>query len=281
MVPLKVPRGPSANRLAIVFDAGSMAFDTDVSRLFVGDGTTPGGILADGALTLAISAATYAILAGDVGRLIVFTHAGTVAVSMDEAASSSNTYFPAGNKVTLLNLAGGNVTVTPTTSLINGAATLVLEVGQSAAIYSYGAGYFATVDGSAGLGFEVPARVLSGSAVALTSGAPVTVATISLTPGVWEVSGAVGFAEAAGTIATEQIAAINTTLATLPTFPSAGTATAKQSGTSTTADGSILPLAPCRITVASGTQAVYLIAQATFTVSTNGAYGEIRAVKVG
>lgn len=280
MVPVQSPRGPTANRLAITFESGVIVLDTDLDRVFVGDGATPGGLLIDGAFVYPVSGATYAIGDGDVGKLIVFTHAGTVAVSMAAAGSSTNTYFSASSKVTLLNLAGGSVTVTPTTSTINGASTLVLDVGQSATVYSDGTNYTALVSGSAAFGQEIAARVVAGSAVSLTSGSPVNVTTISLTPGTWEISGTVGFAEAAGTIATEQIAAINTTTGTLPTFPTAGSQMAKQSGTSTTADGSILPLAPCRIIVASGTTPVYLIAQATFSVSTNAAYGEIRAIKV-
>jgi Major tropism determinant N-terminal domain len=128
-------------------------------------------------------------------------------------------------------------------------------------------------------GIEIAARVLIGAALGLSSGVALTVTSIILTYGTWEVTGTVGFAEAAGTIATEQVAAINTVAATLPTFPSAGTATHRASGTTATADGSILPISPCRIIVFSGTTTAYLIARATFSVSGNAAYGEIRAVR--
>lgn len=128
---------------------------------------------------------------------------------------------------------------------------------------------------------EIVSRVASGSAVSLTTATPANVTNISLPVGIWEVFGAVGFSEGASTVTTEQVAAINTVSATLPTWPAAGVSMARQSGTATTGDGSILPTSPCRITVTSGTTTVYLVAQATFTTSTNAAYGEIRAVRVG
>lgn len=279
---LQVRNNNTTVRVGVTLLAGELFFDTDTSKLFVGNNATPGGVIVDGALPEAISGATYPIDGADTGKLLIFTHAGTVAVSMAAAGSSGGVYFPAGSKVTLLNLATGNVTITPTTSTINGAATLVLEGGQSAAIYSDGANYWAAVGGSAALGSEIVSRVLIGAAVSLTTATAADVTSITLGVGIWEVSGTVGFTKNTGTLVTELNTAVNTTSATLPTFPSAGTATAqKTGGAGNTANSGIQPAGPCRITVISGTQNVYLVTQATFTVSTMAAYGEIRAVKVG
>ena len=121
--------------------------------------------------------------------------------------------------------------------------------------------------------------VLVGAKIDLTTATPVNIASVSLTAGDWDVDGQVWFIEAAGTVGTEQNAAISTTTGTLPTVPANGTALARQSGSTPAADGSILPTGTARISVAA-TTIVYLVAQATFTVSTNAAYGIIRARRI-
>lgn len=118
--------------------------------------------------------------------------------------------------------------------------------------------------------------VLVGSAVALTTATPANVTSLSLTAGDWEVAGEIWFNPAGTTIPTQQIAAINTASATLPTAPAIGVARAQQSGTAATGVGSILVVGSCRISLAA-TTTVYLVAQSTFTVSTMGAFGKLRA----
>jgi len=118
--------------------------------------------------------------------------------------------------------------------------------------------------------------VLVGSAVGLTTNTAANVTSLSLTAGDWEVSGEVWFSQNAATVATIAQAAITTTSATLPTVPAVGTALSKHSGTEATGSGAIVTVGPCRMTLAA-TTTVYLVAQSTFTVNTNAAYGKLRA----
>jgi len=118
--------------------------------------------------------------------------------------------------------------------------------------------------------------VASGSAVALTTGTPANITNLSLTAGDWDVAGEVWFNPNASTVITQSIAAINTTSGTLPTDPGTGVALARQSGTEVTGVAGVVSVGPCRISIAS-TTTVYLVAQSAFTVSTNAAYGKLRA----
>ena len=45
LIKLLVRRGTDADRKNIVLEAGELGYTTDMERLFVGDGTTSGGIL--------------------------------------------------------------------------------------------------------------------------------------------------------------------------------------------------------------------------------------------
>jgi hypothetical protein len=68
--------------------------------------------------------------------LITLTNAGAIAVSIAVA-----TGFPSGWEATVLNSGAGTATITPATSTIEGAATLVLTTGQAVKIWSNGTNY--------------------------------------------------------------------------------------------------------------------------------------------
>lgn len=88
--------------------------------------------------------ASYAIAAGDNGKLITRTNGSAMA---DTIAQASNTgSFPTGwwTEIQVLDTSVGNVTITATTSTINGKTTLVIQPGQSVKIFSDGTNYFAT-----------------------------------------------------------------------------------------------------------------------------------------
>jgi len=136
------------------------------------------------------------------------------------------------------------------------------------------------------VGELVSASVVLGSAVALTSGVAANVTSISLTAGDWDVSGMVAMAPAASTTQTFIGGAITTTSATFP-GARAGTGTGDvrvdsyQTSVATSASqpGIDAVIPPTRYSL-SGTTTVYLVATSTFAVSTNGAYGYIRARRV-
>lgn len=80
---------------------------------------------------------TYTVLVGDLGKLVTHSNASAIAVTLPQATGSFTTPFYYYTK----NLGVGAVTITPTTSTINGLSTLVLNTGQSVAIVSDGTNY--------------------------------------------------------------------------------------------------------------------------------------------
>lgn len=127
-------------------------------------------------------------------------------------------------------------------------------------------------------GEYISASVASGSAVSLTTLTTANVTSISLTAGDWDVSGVVAFQGGATTVVQYIQSGINTTSATLPAADTGRLASETQNGGTPFNVVSVLTkhLAPTRISV-SGTTTVYLIANASFTVSTCSAYGFIGA----
>lgn len=82
---------------------------------------------------------TYTVLATDFRKLVSHANASPIAVTLPQASAS----FPAGWWYLTVNLGAGEATITPTTSTINGAATLALAQGEGAIIFSDGTNYTA------------------------------------------------------------------------------------------------------------------------------------------
>lgn len=80
---------------------------------------------------------TYAIAAGDRGKLVTFSNASPVAVSIAQATGS----FAAGFFVEVENIGAGLVTITPATSTVEGAATVTLKQWESIVLTSAGGNY--------------------------------------------------------------------------------------------------------------------------------------------
>lgn len=125
-----------------------------------------------------------------------------------------------------------------------------------------------------------------GSAVALTTATPANVTSIVLTPGDWDLDGQINFSPAASTSVTQYNASASGTTATLATQPGAGnfapdsTYTINQAAQVPVAGFSAATMT-VRVSVPIGaSQTVFLVAQATFTVSTLSAFGTIRARRV-
>jgi len=100
------------------------------------------------------------IAATDLGKLVTFTNAGAIAVTLPQATTAG---FGKGFWCMVRCLPGstGSATITPTTSTIDGAASIVLRPGLAAVIASDGANYFTVgyinfanlrVDGPVGIG---------------------------------------------------------------------------------------------------------------------------------
>jgi hypothetical protein len=109
---------------------------------------TTTGTISGAAVIRAATGTTDTILAADCGKVVTESNAAAVAVTLPQATGS----FAAPFFYTQVNLGAGTVTITPTTSTINGAATLVLTTGQSADIVSDGTNYIAALGKGGGAG---------------------------------------------------------------------------------------------------------------------------------
>lgn len=83
---------------------------------------------------------TYTVLATDMGKLITFNNAGAVAVTVPAATTPG---FGTSKMFEVLNLGAGTVTMTPTTSTVNGAATKTYAQNVGGTWVSDGTNYFA------------------------------------------------------------------------------------------------------------------------------------------
>lgn len=119
---------------------------------------------------------SYTIADTDAWTLITYNNAAAVAVTLPQAGASAQ--FQSGHVTFHRNLGAGLVTITPATSTINGAATLVLVKGQDAVIISDGTNYAALV-------FAPVATQIKNAIVApqgrctLTSGTPFTTSDVT------------------------------------------------------------------------------------------------------
>jgi hypothetical protein len=90
---------------------------------------------------------TYTVLTSDRGGLVTLTNAAAIAVTLPQATSAGA--FSSGFWTELENISTSSlVTITPTTSTINGAASLIVYPGQRYTITSDGTNYRAVKSGS-------------------------------------------------------------------------------------------------------------------------------------
>jgi hypothetical protein len=79
---------------------------------------------------------SYTFTVNDYGQLVTFNNSGAVAVTLPQATGTFTTWNTYVN-----NVGSGTVTITPTTSTINGSSTLALGQNQGAFIVSDGTNY--------------------------------------------------------------------------------------------------------------------------------------------
>ncbi len=172
------------------------------------------------------------------------------------------------------------------------AAFTTLSASGAAAFTTLSASGLLTVSSTAGIagttladsanagsvGEYVTSTVLLGSAVALTTGVAINVTSISLTAGDWNVWGTVAFAPAGTTTVSAISGSISTTTGTMATVPGGGSSFTLAT-TLTTGAAQSHPVGMTRISVAA-TTTVFLVAQSSFAVSTNAAYGIINARRI-
>lgn len=81
---------------------------------------------------------TYTVLRGDHGKLVTYSNSSAVAVTLPQASSTG---FGAGWYSWHQNIGSSTVTITPTTSTIDGASALTLFPGQGVLVMSNGTNY--------------------------------------------------------------------------------------------------------------------------------------------
>lgn len=90
---------------------------------------------------------TYTVLSTDNGKLVTLSNASPVAITLPQATTTG---FGSGARFQFENKGAGLVTITPTTSTINGAATLTLKQNRGVTVVSDGVNY-QILTGTAGL----------------------------------------------------------------------------------------------------------------------------------
>jgi hypothetical protein len=91
--------------------------------------------------TRAVTGTTDALAQSDLGGAVTYSNAASIAASIAQAGASGA--FLDGWSVHVKNTGAGTLTITPTTSTINGGATLVLPTNMGAFIWSDGTNYHA------------------------------------------------------------------------------------------------------------------------------------------
>lgn len=163
--------------------AGGAMSDTDLTYCAQSSGTTDrkctGAQIKTYANTSAVRATTTtseALANSDQNKLVTFSNAGAVAATIAQAGGGGN--FASGWAVSLKNLGAGIVTLTATTSTIDGSGSVIrLMPGQGLDLYSDGTNYF--VQG--GLGRIVAKGTLALATGAITSATCATVQTFTAT----------------------------------------------------------------------------------------------------
>ncbi len=138
---LELRRGNTAAVVAATPRDGELFVNTDDYKARVGDGATVGGLPLDGHEVVTVSTTSHTTAPSDQGKMLVTTNGGATGISLPQALAANN--FGNGAQIWVFVSGAGTVTITPTTSTINGAATLVLATSEGAMIVSDGANYFA------------------------------------------------------------------------------------------------------------------------------------------
>lgn len=142
----QVRNNTSTVRLSYTPLIGEFFWDTTVGQMFAGDGSVVGGRLVSQLAPNGLFVTSYTVLDTDAGKLFTCSASGNIAVTLGQAGSSGGAFFPLGTGLGFINYSNHTVTITPTTSQINGStAALILNPGDSAILTSDGTNYWALI----------------------------------------------------------------------------------------------------------------------------------------
>jgi len=148
-----------------VGDLFAVADISDTTDAGTGTSKKVKGQFAVGTVVNAQTGTSYTVLTTDFRKLVTHTNASPIAVTLLQASAT----FPTGWYYFVQNRGAGAVTITPTTSTIDGAATLVLNQNEGALIVSDGTNYFTfrgKASGATGVGDVVGPGSATDKAVA-------------------------------------------------------------------------------------------------------------------
>lgn len=218
-----------------------------------------------------------------VGNLSPAITTPSITTSIKDANGNNILGFtPQASAVNYFNFTSGASGVDPIFSATGAGTNLILTVQGK------GNGGVAIQGNSSGIGFssgyvgEIMSNTAISSAVSLTNNVAANITSITLTPGVWTVTGRVIFAPAGTTTIQLLEEGISLTSATMPssTTPTIGESIIRFGLTSFTTGGiQVLPVSPVIQNVSTNTT-VYLVALANFGVSTMTAGGVILAQRI-
>lgn len=259
-----------------------------------GSSITTSGTLYSDYLVNAQTGTTYAILDTDRAKIITAVNAAAQAYSI--AAAGAASAFQAGWFADVQNNStnvAGIITVTPTTSTINGASTLKIQPGQYVRIVSDGTNYqvYGLANGRQLLGTTTSdnantgcigeylvSTINNGAGPSLTTATSANITSISLTAGDWDVFGVFGITGTATALTAVQ-ASFSTTTATMN---NSGNAVINDfyNGNNVFAQTAIAkPMPVARFALAS-TTTMFLVTNSTFTGGTATGWGTIAARRV-
>lgn len=128
------------------------------------------------------------------------------------------------------------------------------------------------------LGEQIRSFVGSGAAMSVSTNTPKSIASISLTAGIWDVSALVGWVAAGSTSVVQKVISISQTNNVLSGNP--GDDEINDAFNAIVGGQTAQSIPAFRITL-SATTTIYLVVQAGFSISTLSAYGRISGTRVG
>lgn len=181
-----------AGAVPVSLTAGSGTLTSVATACGLSGGTiTTTGTLRRAEVQNAQTGTTDTIADDDCGKIITYSNAASIAVTLPQANGST---FINGWTVDVSNQGAGTVTITPTTSTIDGAATLVLTTNQGVRIVSNGTNYFSVRGLASGSGISglttgklpkaASSTTLADSIISESGGVATVTGTLAVTAGI-------------------------------------------------------------------------------------------------